>query len=53
MDFLTQLDRLTGYSVYVNHRASTTAVARNKQGDVDLVNFGLDDSNNLVVDVSI
>jgi len=32
---------------------STTAAASNKQGDVELVNFGLVGSNNLVIDVSI
>ena len=32
---------------------STTAAASSKQGDVELVNFGLDGSNNLVIDVSI
>jgi len=30
-----------------------TAAASNNQGDVELVNFGLDGSNNLVIDVSI
>jgi len=43
----------TGYSVRVNHKVSTTAAASKKQGDVELVNFGLDGSNNLVIDVSI
>jgi len=42
-----------GYSVRVNHKVSTTAAASNKQGDVELVNFGLDGSNNIVIDVSI
>jgi len=32
---------------------STTAAASNKQGDVELVNFGLEGSNNLVIDVPI
>ena len=36
----------------VNHKMSTTAAASNKQGDVELVNFGLNGSNNLVIDVS-
>jgi len=38
--------------VCVNHKMSTTAAASNKQGDVELVNFGLNGSNNLVIDVS-
>ena len=53
MDVLMQLARNTGYSVRVNHKVSTTAAASNKQGDVELVNFGLDGFNNLVIDVSI
>jgi len=48
-----QIARNTGYSVRVNHKVSTTAAASNKQGDVELVNFGLDGSNSLVIDVSI
>jgi len=40
-------------SVRVNHEVSTTAAASDKQGDVELVNFGLFGSNNLVIDVSI
>jgi len=39
--------------VRVNHWVSTTAAASNKQGDVELVNFGLDGFNNLVINVSI
>jgi len=39
--------------VRVNHKVSTTAAASNKQGDDELVNFGLDGSKNLVIDVSI
>ena len=50
MDDLAQLARNTGYSVRVNHKVSA---ASNKQGDVELWNFGLDGSNNLVIDVSI
>jgi len=38
MDVLVQLARNTGYSVRVNHNVSTTVVASNKQGDVELVN---------------
>ena len=53
MDVLAQLASNTGYSVRVNHKVSTTAAASNKQGDVELVNFGLAGSNNLVIDVSI
>ena len=55
MDVLAQLARNTGYSVRDNHKVSrsTTAAASNKQGDAELVNFGLDGSNNLVIDVSI
>jgi len=45
---LVQLARNTGYSVRVNHKVSTTAAASNKQGNVELVNFGLDGFNNLV-----
>ena len=54
MDVLAQLARNTGYSVRVNHKVSrsTTAAASNKQGDVELVNFGFDGYNNLVIDVS-
>ena len=36
-----------------HHRVSTTAAASNKQGDVELVIFGLVGSNKLVIDVSI
>ena len=53
MNVLARLARNTGYSVRVNHKVSTTAAASNKQGDVELVNFGLEGSNNLVIDVSI
>jgi len=53
MDVLAQLSHNTGYSVRVNHKVSTTAAASNKQGDVELVNFGLDGYNSLVIDVSI
>jgi len=53
MDVLAQLARNTGYSVRVNHKVSTTAAASNNQGDVELVNFGLDGYNSLVIDVSI
>jgi len=53
MDVLAQLARKTGYSARVNHKVSTTAAASNKQGDVELVNFGLDGFNNLVIEVSI
>jgi len=55
MDVLAQLARNTGYSVRVNHKVSMTAAASNKQGDVELVNFGLDGYNrdSLVIDVSI
>jgi len=42
-----------GYYMRVNHKVSTTAAASNKQGDVELVNFGLVGFNNLVIDVSI
>ena len=45
--------RNTGYSVRVNLKVSTTAPASNKQGDVELVNFVFEGSNNLVIDVSI
>jgi len=41
INVLAQLARNTGYSVRVNHKVSTTAAARNKQGNVELVNFGL------------
>jgi len=53
MNVLEQLAHKTGYSMRVNLKVSTTADASNKQGDVKLVNFGLDGSNNLVIDVSI
>jgi len=53
MNVLEQLARKTGYSMRVTFKVSTTADASNKQGDVKLVNFGLDGSNNLVIDVSI
>jgi len=53
MDVLAQLARNTGYSVRVNHKASTTAAASNKQGDVELVNISRDRSSKLVIDVSI
>jgi len=53
MDVKAQLARNTGYSVRVNHKVSTTAATSNKQGDVELVNFGLVGFNNLVTDVSI
>jgi len=53
MHVLAQLAHNTGYSVRINHKVSTTAVASNRQGDVELVNFGLDGYNNLVIDVSI
>jgi len=53
MDVLAQLARNTGYSVRVNLKVSTTTTASNKQGDVEILNFGLDGSNNLVIDVSI
>jgi len=53
MDVLAQLARNTGYSVRVNHKVLTTVAASNKQGDVEIVNFGLDGSNSLVIDVLI
>ena len=53
MDVLAQLARNTGCSVRVNHKVSTTAAVGNKQGDVELLNFGLDGYTNLVIDVSI
>ena len=53
MDVLTQLARNTGYSVRINHKVSTTAARIKKQGDVELVNFGLDDYNIIVIDVLI
>jgi len=53
IDILAQLARNTGYSVRVNHKVSTTAAASNKQGDVELVNFGPDGYNSLVIDVLI
>jgi len=52
MDVLAQLAR-NADSVRVNHNVSTIAAASNKQGDVELFNFGLDGSNILVIDVSI
>ena len=52
MHVLAQLARNTGYSVRVNHKVSTTAAASNK-GNVELVNFGLDGYNSLVIDVLI
>jgi len=52
MDVLAQLARNTGYSARVNNTVSMTAAASNKQGDVELVNFGFDGYNNLVIDVS-
>jgi len=39
--------------VRVNHKVLTTVAASNKEGDVELLKVGLDDSNNLVIDVSI
>jgi len=39
--------------VHVNNKVPTTAAASNKQGDVELVNFVLVGSNNLVIDVLI
>jgi len=53
MDVLAQLAHNTCYSVRVNHTVKTTAAASIKQGDVELVNFGLDGSNSLVINVSI
>jgi len=53
MDVLKQLARSTGYSVCVNHKVSMMAATINKQGDVELLNFELDGSNNFVIDVSI
>ena len=53
MDVLTQLACNAGHFVRVNHKVSTTAAASNKQGDVEFLNFGLDGSNNLVLDVLI
>jgi len=53
IDFLAQLARNAGYSVRVNHKVSTTAVASTKQGHVEIVHFGLDGYNSLVIDVSI
>jgi len=52
MDVLAQQARKTGYSVRVNHKVSTTAAASN-HGDVELVNFDLVGSINLVIDVLI
>ena len=53
MVFLKQLARSTPYSVRVNHKVSMMAATINKQGDVELLNFGLDGSNNFVIDASI
>jgi len=53
MNVLAQLACNTGYSVRVHHKVSTTAAASNKQGDVELVNFGLDNYSSLVIDVLI
>jgi len=53
MDVLAQLARNTGYSVRVNHKVSTTVATSYKKSDVELLNFGLDGFNNLVIDVSI
>jgi hypothetical protein len=53
MDVLAQLARNTGNSMRVNHNVSTTVAASNKQSDVELLNFGLDGSNNLVIDILI
>jgi len=53
MDILAPLARNTGSSMRVNHKVSTTAAVSNKQGDVQLMNFCLDGSNNLVIDVLI
>jgi len=53
MDVLAQLANNTGYSVRINHKVSTTAAVSNKQGDAELVNFGLNGCSNLVIDVSI
>ena len=36
-----------------NHKVSTTAAASNKQGNVELLKFDLDGSDNLVMDISI
>jgi len=41
MDVLLQLACNTGYSVLVNYKVLTTAAGSNKQGDVELLNFGL------------
>jgi len=49
MDILAQLACNTGYSVRINHKMSTTAATSNKQGDVELVNFGIDGSNERVM----
>jgi len=49
MDILAQLACNTGYSVRINHKVSTTAATSNKQGDVELVNFGIDGSNERVM----
>jgi len=53
MDVLAQLARNIGYSVRINHKVSKTEAASNKQGNVELVKFVLDGSNNLVIDVLI
>ena len=53
IDVLAQLAHNTGYSVRVNYKVSTTAAASNKQGDVELVTFGRNGYNSLVIDVSI
>ena len=55
MDILAELARntVTGYSVRVNHKVSTTVATSNRQGDVELVNFGLFSINDLVIDVLI
>jgi len=53
MDVLAQLARNTGYTVRVNHKVSMKAATSNRQGDVELVNFGLVCSNNFVIDVLI
>ena len=52
---LAQLARNTGYSARVNHKLSSTTGAINKpeQSDFERVNVCVDDSNNLVIDISI
>jgi len=52
MDVLVQLARNIGHSVRVNHKVSTMVAASNKQGNVELMNIGLDGSNKLGIDVS-